>query len=155
MPLEWLLACRRIEADLDLAGHLFVNASDVCTAKHWVLEADSSRASRVLRPTHGRKVVVVARVEQQHQMVRQAVHDDGVQDWLCPECGRRLLLTWPPNYRKVVLHRGDVWAAHVGATGGLRLSNVKVPPQAKHTWTEEDEQALRTWASAEGDEPLS
>jgi hypothetical protein len=83
-------------------------------------------------------------------MVRQSVDDDGVQEWLCPECGRRLLLSWPPNYRKIVLDRGDVWTPHVGAAGGLSLSSITVPPQAAHSWNEADDRALQAWASGEG-----
>jgi len=33
-----------------------------------------------------------------------------------------LLFRRPPAFEKVVLDRGDEWAAHVGGSGGLRIS---------------------------------
>jgi hypothetical protein len=100
-------------------------------------------------------VVVVSATEQHHEMVRQAVDESGLQAWLCPECGRRLLLSWPPNYRKIVLQRGDVWTPHVGGTGGLRTGHLGVPLSAHHAWTEDDERAFRELSRTEGDGPTS
>jgi hypothetical protein len=44
---------------------------------------------------------------------RSLEHD--VEEWWCAGCGRRLLLRRPPAFEKIVLERGDEWAAHVGS----------------------------------------
>jgi hypothetical protein len=50
-----------------------------------------------------------------HRMRRTERWATGAEEWWCPTCGRRLLLHWPPNYRKLVLDPGDEAAAHTGA----------------------------------------
>lgn len=60
--------------------------------------------------------------EQTHLMVLKHTHPDGAEEWICPECGRRIMIEWPPAYRKVVLDEGDVNVAHSGSKGGLSVS---------------------------------
>jgi hypothetical protein len=57
---------------------------------------------------------------------RTAEH--GVEEWSCTQCNRRLLIRRPPAFEKIVLDRGDEWAAHVGGTGGLRLAATEPRP---------------------------
>lgn len=57
----------------------------------------------------------------QHQMQLEVTHPSGAEEWACPECGRRLLMQWPPTYRRVVLEAGDEFAIHSGSKGGLTL----------------------------------
>jgi hypothetical protein len=47
-------------------------------------------------------------------------------EWLCPSCGRRMVLRWPPRYEKLVLDRGDDSVAHVGGKGGVAMAGVGV-----------------------------
>jgi hypothetical protein len=63
-----------------------------------------------------------------HEMTRTGTLEPGVEEWSCTRCARRLLLRRPPEFEKVVLERGDEWAMHVGATGGLRLGPVEAHP---------------------------
>ena len=49
-----------------------------------------------------------------------------MEEWLCPTCGRHLLLQVSPRYQKLVLEPGDGLAAHVGATDGVQLGPVEV-----------------------------
>jgi hypothetical protein len=65
-------------------------------------------------------------VEAHHQMRRARIREDGAQEWLCPHCGRHLLLQFSPRYQKVVFELGDETAAHAGATDGVRLGPVEV-----------------------------
>lgn len=67
--------------------------------------------------------------EQTHVMVLEHTHSDGTEEWACPTCGRRILVEWPPAYRKVVLEEGDVNATHSGSKGGLQLSAHALPAQ--------------------------
>jgi len=52
--------------------------------------------------------------------------ESGAEEWSCPTCGRRELLRWPPDYKRVVLEDGDLAACHFGAKGGVRVSEVTV-----------------------------
>jgi len=54
--------------------------------------------------------------------------ESGAEEWVCPTCGRRMLLRWPPNYEKLILEHGDEAAIHVGGKGGLRIGQVAVAP---------------------------
>jgi hypothetical protein len=49
-------------------------------------------------------------------------HSDGADEWHCPMCGRRFMMHWPPEYRRVILEPGDESAIHSGGTGGLSIS---------------------------------
>jgi hypothetical protein len=61
-----------------------------------------------------------------HQMQRAETRESGGEEWLCPTCGRRLLLRWPPEYQKLVLVPGDEHATHTGATAGVQLGPLEV-----------------------------
>ena len=63
--------------------------------------------------------------QQHHEMQLATIHTSGAEEWYCPTCGRRFLMSWPPAYRKVVLEAGDEQAIHSGGAGGLQVS----PPQ--------------------------
>ena len=52
--------------------------------------------------------------------------ESGAEEWSCPDCGRRMLLRWPPHYEKLVLEHGDPTAIHVGGKGGVRASAIAV-----------------------------
>lgn len=63
-----------------------------------------------------------------HEMIFNGNGESGAEEWVCPTCGRRMLLRWPPNYEKLVLEHGDESAIHVGGKGGLRVGQVAVAP---------------------------
>lgn len=63
---------------------------------------------------------------EQHQMVLHATHASGSEEWHCPRCGRRILMQWPPNYKRIVLEPGDEHAYHSGGKGGLSHSASRV-----------------------------
>ena len=54
-----------------------------------------------------------------HAMTLTEAHE-GTEIWLCPVCGRRLLIEWEP-WRKVTLEPGDEYANHSGGKGGLNI----------------------------------
>jgi hypothetical protein len=39
---------------------------------------------------------------------------EGTEEWLCSTCGRHLLVSWDPVFRKTVLLEGDPSAKHTG-----------------------------------------
>jgi hypothetical protein len=61
-------------------------------------------------------------------MIAVQSSEPGVEEWSCPQCGRRLLLRRPPAFAKIVLEHGDEAVAHVGGTGGLRAASVDTQP---------------------------
>lgn len=63
---------------------------------------------------------------QRHEMVLDATHPSGAEEWYCPTCGRRFMLSWPPQYKKIVLNVGDELASHSGGNGGLNMGSLQV-----------------------------
>ncbi len=50
--------------------------------------------------------------------------------WLkCFDCGREMLLHFPPDYHKFVLVKGDEIAIHDYGTGGLTMGNAQIRQQ--------------------------
>jgi hypothetical protein len=58
-----------------------------------------------------------------HQMKVSNVHKSGAQEWLCLECERRVLISWTPSFKRIVLEPGDEMAVHTGAFGGIELGS--------------------------------
>ncbi len=67
-------------------------------------------------------------IGKQHQMVMVQEHEDGMQEWLCPVCGRRFLMRWPLNYKRTILEPGDEEAIHTGGTGGVQMGGAEFGP---------------------------
>ena len=45
--------------------------------------------------------------EKHHEMVLEKTHISGVEEWYCPDCGRRFLVQWPPSYKMIIVEQGD------------------------------------------------
>ena len=58
---------------------------------------------------------------EEHVMELEKVHPSGAEEWFCPTCGRRFLLSWPPDYEKVILDPGNESAIHNGGKAGVRM----------------------------------
>ncbi|MBI3243102.1 MAG: hypothetical protein HYZ49_12485 [Chloroflexi bacterium] len=61
-------------------------------------------------------------IEQHHKMQLETKHPSGAEEWYCPTCGRRFLMHWPPEYKRVILEAGDEMAIHSGGKDGLVMS---------------------------------
>ncbi len=85
-----------------------------------------------------------------HEMRLEKTHPSGAEEWGCPTCGRRFLIQWPPQYRKIVLESGDEYALHSASKGGLQMS----PPQISQDGDAEDEPILSDELRAALDEAL-
>jgi hypothetical protein len=79
-------------------------------------------------------------------MTRTRTLEHGVEEWACTECSRRILIRRPPAFEKVVLDRGDQWAAHVGGGGGVRITAADVAPPEQSELRAHD----REWLAAQG-----
>lgn len=67
--------------------------------------------------------------EERHTMVMKQEFPDGAQEWVCPTCGRRFVMQWPPNYKRTILEEGDATAMHSGGIGGLEMGPTEVTPE--------------------------
>lgn len=63
---------------------------------------------------------------ERHEMTLIAEHDSGAEEWCCHACGRRFVMTWQPDYHKVVLEPGNEYALHSGSKGGLQMGSAHV-----------------------------
>src|SRR5687767_6851054 len=75
--------------------------------------------------------------QQQHEMQLEKTHPSGAEEWGCPTCGRRFLLSWPPAYEKIVLEAGDEYATHTGGKGGIRMQPPQISEVEEPTLSEE------------------
>jgi len=92
------------------------------------------------------KPEIGVRLSPPHEMTRMRTLEHGVEEWSCTECSRRLLFRRPPAFEKVVLDRGDEWAAHVGGSGGLRIAAPDVASKESAGMRASD----RDWLAAQG-----
>lgn len=68
--------------------------------------------------------------QENHRMELVYSHPSGVDEMYCPTCGRRIIIQWPPNYKKTVLEAGDEYAIHRGGKGGLEISAPQIVQQS-------------------------
>lgn len=61
-----------------------------------------------------------------HDMALARRTESGAEEWVCPTCGRRMLMRWPPRFERVVLEEGDGTAVHAGAKGGALMRKSEV-----------------------------
>jgi hypothetical protein len=66
---------------------------------------------------------------EQHQMVLNETFPDGSQEWCCPVCGRRFIMHWPPNYKRIILDPGNEQVVHSGGTGGVVMGLAEIQPE--------------------------
>jgi hypothetical protein len=64
--------------------------------------------------------------EAEHKMDLVRYYPSGAEDWVCPTCGRRFLLQWTPEFRRIVLEPGDELASHSGGKGGVVMGSMQV-----------------------------
>ncbi len=87
---------------------------------------------------------------QQHQMTLEMTYPEGVEEWHCPTCGRRLLVQWEPIFKKIVVEPGNEEASHSGATSGATLEILHVEQDV-----EMDEAHVLAWENWLQDVDLS
>ena len=59
--------------------------------------------------------------EKHHEMILQETHVSGVEEWYCPDCGRRFLVQWPPAYKMIILAQGDKDIRHNVSRANSRI----------------------------------
>ena len=83
--------------------------------------------------------------QQRHEMILGITHPSGAEEWDCPICRRRLLISWEPAFKKKVLEAGDEYSVHSGGKGGLKIGNTQVTSRNDHK--SEEDARLAPWES--------
>lgn len=60
-----------------------------------------------------------------HKFVLVNSYPSGVDELFCPTCGRRVIIQWPPDYKKTVLNAGNEYAIHSGGKDGLEMGTAQ------------------------------
>jgi hypothetical protein len=81
--------------------------------------------------------------EENHVMELVQTHLSGSEEWHCRICGRRFLMQWTPEYRRILLNPGDETARHSGSKGGLQLSSFQVEQDSEQDIP--NEPGLQPW----------
>ena len=76
-------------------------------------------------------------------MILNGRAESGAEEWVCPTCGRRMLLRWPPEYEKLVLDHGDDSAIHVGGKGGVQVGGLVIAPTLEGDMQSSEREWLR------------
>lgn len=63
---------------------------------------------------------------------------NGVEEWLCPTCGRCFQLNWPPNYKRVILVKGNENAIHSGGKNGVRMETDEMGVEVNRSGAPDD-----------------
>jgi len=93
--------------------------------------------------------------QQRHEMVLEKTHSSGAEEWHCPTCGRRMLVNWQPQFKKIILETGDDYAMHSAAKGLLPMVGINAQwpvtpvdgatPQAEPEALLEEDPRLAPW----------
>lgn len=70
----------------------------------------------------------------QHHMKLGNTYPSGAQEWICPTCGRWIVMHHLPEQGKlktIVLQTGDEEASHAGSAGSVKVSTVQVTEQTE------------------------
>ncbi len=90
--------------------------------------------------------------QERHEMRLEATHPTGAEEWYCPTCGRRFLMQWPPEYKRIILQPGDESAMHSGGKGGIRIGSLDVTSGESNTSMDEK---LDAWIEGLGEVDLN
>jgi hypothetical protein len=66
--------------------------------------------------------------KESHEMRLETLYPSGAEEWLCPQCGRRFVAQWEPQFRRVILEQGQNNIIHQGQARNL-LEDVAVNPE--------------------------
>jgi hypothetical protein len=75
--------------------------------------------------------------EKHHEMILEQTHTSGVEEWACPDCGRRFLVQWPPAYKIIILVQGDKDIRHNVSKANSQIGSFPIT-QTKATYFIED-----------------
>jgi hypothetical protein len=89
--------------------------------------------------------------QEKHTMMIAKTYPNGAEEWVCPTCGLRFVMQWPPVFKKIILEEGDPNAIHSGGKGGVVIGIPQMKPLEKSSEADEeiessiDETTLNPW----------
>ena len=75
--------------------------------------------------------------QEQHDMILEKTHDSGAEEWSCPTCGRKMLVQWSPDFKRIVLEKGNDEAIHNGSKGGLKMGQTIISQPNSQIFSDE------------------
>jgi hypothetical protein len=54
----------------------------------------------------------MAKTEEHHGMIKVQTFSTGAEEWWCPICGRKFIVTWPPAYKRIITVQGNTEVTH-------------------------------------------
>jgi hypothetical protein len=88
-----------------------------------------------------------------HTMTMIKEHE-GTEEWLCSACGRHLLVSWNPKFKKIVLLEGDPSAKHTGLKNNLLVGQTVMSEAAEESMEEARLEPWMMWMDEVGFENL-
>lgn len=49
---------------------------------------------------------------------------EGTEEWLCPDCGRHMLVNWNPRFKRTVLEAGDPSVGHTAFKNNVQTEEL-------------------------------
>lgn len=77
-----------------------------------------------------------------HEMIYGKKHPSGADEWFCPVCGRRVVVSWEPKFKKTVLEDGDANASHSGFKAGQQMDETMDSPLIGNPAQENDDLSI-------------
>jgi hypothetical protein len=89
-------------------------------------------------------------MNEKHEMILEKTYSSGAEEWKCLTCGRRMLISWDPKFKRTVLEAGSPDATHSGFKSDLQMgdrltSSTNENSLPKETDTRIDEARLAPW----------
>lgn len=69
--------------------------------------------------------------EQYHEMTLEKKYPSGADEWLCPVCGRRVIISWEPRFKRTVLEDGDPNVGHSGFKADQQMEEMMDAPSSE------------------------
>ena len=93
--------------------------------------------------------------QKNHEMIFEKKHQSGAEEWICPTCGRRMLISWEPRFQRTILEAGNLNVTHGGFKNNVQIQDLTGASQtqaASHEYHENvdlkiDENRLTPWKS--------
>ncbi len=65
---------------------------------------------------------------QYHEMAFEKKLASGADEWVCPVCGRRVIISWEPTFKRTVLDDGDPTVSHSAFKNGQQMDEIMASP---------------------------
>ena len=84
-------------------------------------------------------------MNEKHDMVLDKMYPSGAEEWKCLTCGRRMLISWEPKFRRTVLQAGNPNVSHGGFKGSLPMGDTDEKTLRDESEVPFDQSRLAPW----------